>query len=87
MNGIFLSDGAQLFTGEIIDLTYTPEDNSYDEIVADFFKKKTFTFDSHVSQRDLLSIILGKKVTNNYLKMRGGIMSRKVKNKFKTYII
>lgn len=39
----------------------------------------SFTVDNaYISQRFLLSLIMGRHISNNWLKMHGGIMERKV---------
>lgn len=44
-------------------------------------EKWTYTGNvSPISSKDLLSIISGIRITNNWLKMHGGVMSRRYKN-------
>lgn len=40
-------------------------------------KRFTCTFASHINRNVLLSMFYGRKITNNWLKMHGGVMTRK----------
>lgn len=35
-------------------------------------------FSAHIRDQDILSLLAGKRITNNWLKMHGGVMRRKV---------
>ena len=50
------------------------------EINVNFEKEITFTVkNSQFNRNTLLSLVHGRKVTNNWLKMHGGVMTRKTK--------
>ena len=50
------------------------------EINVNFEKEITFTVkNSQFNRNTLLSLVHGRKVTNNWLKMHGGIMTRKTR--------
>lgn len=40
-------------------------------------KEQTASFEVICGRNDMLSLVYGKKVSNNWLKMHGGVMSRK----------
>ena len=42
------------------------------------FKEATMTFKMQLRRNTVLSLIHGRKVTNNWLKMHGGVMSRRM---------
>lgn len=45
-----------------------------------FFQPQEITIEietARIDKKDLLSLLLGRKVTNNWLKMHGGVMTRK----------
>ena len=44
-------------------------------------KQMSGTFTLKLREKEVLSLIIGKKVTNNWLKMHGGIMTRKLKKR------
>lgn len=52
-----------------------------DEYAIDFpikrSKQLTCTFTAHVKRNALLSMFYGRRITNNWLKMHGGVMARK----------
>lgn len=43
----------------------------------------TATFTANVNRLTLLSIVHGHKVTNNWLKRHGGVMSRKIHRRYR----
>lgn len=48
-----------------------------DRVVALIREPVEATFEVHVPRLSMLSLVHGHKVTNNWLKMHGGIMSRR----------
>ena len=40
-------------------------------------KEQTASFEITCERNDILSLVYGRKVSNNWLKMHGGVMSRK----------
>lgn len=58
------------------------------EPIPDFLTKGfnvpvTATFTAKLDSHTFLSILLGHKVTNNWLKRHGGVMSRKIPRRYK----
>lgn len=51
----------------------------YTETIIPCNRKTTFECEVKVDRLGLLSLIYGRKITNNWLKMHGGIMTRRAK--------
>lgn len=59
---------------EIVEL-----DTDFRDRALNFPEKLTVTFsDFRLKRNDMLSLMYGMKITNNYLKLHGGIMTREV---------
>lgn len=69
-----------LVIGEISDLP-TLESKHDDKLDAAIYALKSIdkpaTFSIHITPQDVIGLICGKRITNNYLKLHGGIMRRK----------
>ena len=72
---------------DLIEIDESVETSQYDvkvDLPKRFFDNETFTitFDKHyINLNLLLSVLNGRKITNNWLKMHGGIMTRKGKGR------
>lgn len=54
-------------------------DTDFRDRALNFPEKLTVTFsDFRLKKNDMLSLMYGMKITNNYLKLHGGIMTREV---------
>lgn len=54
-------------------------DTDFRDRAFNFPEKLTVTFsDFRLKRNDMLSLMYGMKITNNYLKLHGGIMTREV---------
>jgi hypothetical protein len=54
-------------------------DTDFRDRALNFPEKLTVTFsDFRLKRNDMLSLMYGMKITNNYLKLHGGIMTREV---------
>ena len=55
-------------------------DTDFRDRALNFPEKLTVTFsDFRLKRNDMLSLMYGMKITNNYLKLHGGIMTREVR--------
>lgn len=73
---LYLMTGENGYTELVI--PYNLEDTFYTEnLPPDIVGSETATFTVCIDKRTLLSILYGRKVTNNWLKLHGGIMVRK----------
>ena len=66
--------------GEIqeLELSPMPDESSPNYVMGiDLSETADFTCEVRLNHRVLLSIFTGRKITNNWLKMHGGIMVRK----------
>lgn len=73
-------------SGDIIVIDESVEENQYVKanISERFFKNEPITITSdkcYVNRNLLLSALYGRKITNNWLKMHGGVMTRKGKGR------
>jgi len=55
----------------------SPEDSGIENYIDPIKSGATATFEVKAKRNDILSLIYGRKITNNYLKRHGGVMSRK----------
>ena len=62
--------------GECVTAVY--EDTKIDDQIRELKPTREITTAFQSDRNKVLSFIYGKPITNNYLKMHGGIMSRKV---------
>ena len=80
MSGVLYIDGRKLGDVSITNMTLTAEDdNSLSGFSIPKNQEACFYVTNPITRLDFLSIFHGRKVTNNWLKMHGGIMSRKGK--------
>lgn len=79
MDGVLFMNGKKLCSGSISSFDYVPHYDYDDEIVASLSECKEFTFETHIRPQDILTLITGKNVSNNYFRTHGGIMRRKIK--------
>ena len=82
--GIVLGSGSVHIDGKpidgIIDLEYFGTFDNTENTDVPIIKipqNREITLTAHVDRNTLLSFIHGRKITNNWLKIHGGVMSRK----------
>lgn len=64
---------------ETVELDTDFRDRAFRDRALNFPEKLTVTFsDFRLKRNDMLSLMYGMKITNNYLKLHGGIMTREV---------
>lgn len=73
-------DGKRIGEIEEANLELKPKEQKFDAIRR-VRKQVSGTFALKLREKEVLSLIIGKKVTNNWLKMHGGIMTRKFKKR------
>lgn len=78
------STGERSLIGEMIDSSTVP----VEPIIPDFLIKSfnipdTATFTAEVDRKAMLSLFYGHKITNNWLKRHGGVMSRKIHRRYR----
>lgn len=81
MSGTLYVDGRKLGDIEELDFPVKPEPLSETEKIGqsvEIPKEITMEFQARVTPRLLLTLFTGLPITNNWLKLHGGIMERKV---------
>ena len=82
---IFFSD--TLFHCDSTDIKIEcPEEYENKSIMTLSKKPREIVFECDVNRNGLLSLIHGRTITNNWLKMHGGVMSRRIRRKIKCTI-
>lgn len=75
MNGQIFVDGTPLGCVSDVEMEITPEENEEELITWDATQELSFS--SKVDPLDIMSLLYGQKITNNFLKTRGGVMVRR----------
>lgn len=73
-------DGKRIGEIEEANLELKPKEQKFNTIRR-ARKQVSGTLALKLREKEVLSLIIGKKVTNNWLKMHGGIMTRKFKKR------
>ena len=73
-------DGKRIGEIEEVNFELKPKEQKFNTIRR-VRKQVSGTFALKLREKEVLSLIIGKKVTNNWLKMHGGIMTRKLKKR------
>lgn len=75
--GTLYLDGSPI--GEIQEASFEREESRVSDLAASFKKlgEVTLTATTRLRRLTFLSLIHGRKVTNNWLKMHGGVMTRR----------
>lgn len=75
-------NGQPLSHCDLVEMDMEFEDiKDNDKIVGHIPAPRKITFECKVKRNDMLSLIYGQKITNNWLKMHGGVMSRKIRKR------
>lgn len=80
-----LSSGTLNFNGQplgsIPEVTLETETETVDEPAIKIPKSPEATFTCKINRATMLSLIYGRPITNNWLKMHGGVMRRNTRKK------
>ena len=72
-----------LISGTIEELAHMPVEPEPVFFDNEFFTPATATFTVKAERNTLLSLLYGHKITNNWLKRHGGVMSRKIHRRYR----
>ena len=72
-----------LISGTIEELAHMPVEPEPVFFYNEFIAPATATFTAKINRLAMLSLLHGHKITNNWLKRHGGVMSRKIHRRYR----